>query len=387
MLCSGRRRPAPAPHARGKTLRISIPLLMLSLLGAIAGCQNAPVAALEDQAAAKTEPATHGAIGTGSVVIGMLASPGDRDRVDGASLAVRELGPDQVTLVVHTAGTPAETQSALAKLGERGARLVIGRSADDAQAFAAMESASAVPFIALDEAAVRGQEGAYGFGWDEISSAAEGAAYAVGAGRKRILAIVPTDMAAAELERLRAALTAKGASLDVVRFSSGSRGELEGAAEAIGEADAIMFLSDLDTPPLALSLIRAGGAMQEGTMILGTATWPTRYYAEPVVAGTMLCMLDRGGIATVAERFRAAHGRAISSDATYAYDAAALATGLVRSGGADAITRAQLTSPSGFRGALGPFRFREDGSVERNCSIYRINNRELELVDPAPAAF
>jgi hypothetical protein len=72
------------------------------------------------------------------------------------------------------------------------------------------------------------------------------------------------------------------------------------------------------------------------------------------------------------------------------YDArstAADAAGLLRAGGADAITSTALASKAGFRGTTGIFRFDAQGNVERRHAVYRIKNGKIRLLAEAANGF
>lgn len=59
----------------------------------------------------------------------------------------------------------------------------------------------------------------------------------------------------------------------------------------------------------------------------------------------------------------------------------------MRSGGADAITVANLTSTQGFRAATGLFRFRPDGRIERRMVVHRIENGALKVIQEEGEGF
>ena len=101
----------------------------------------------------------------------------------------------------------------------------------------------------------------------------------------------------------------------------------------------------------------------------------------------LIAMPDQASLAMVGTRYQAKTGRPLSLHAAYGYDAVAVAAGIVRTLGPDALTQATLTKPSGFRGSTGIFRFRADGTVERQLALYRVRNKALELLDPAPEGF
>jgi hypothetical protein len=46
-----------------------------------------------------------------------------------------------------------------------------------------------------------------------------------------------------------------------------------------------------------------------------------------------------------------------------------------------------LTTPDGFSGIDGIFRFRPDGAVDRGLCVFEIQNGAFGTVDPAPQSF
>ncbi|MDZ7603618.1 MAG: hypothetical protein U1A06_19825, partial [Hoeflea sp.] len=92
-------------------------------------------------------------------------------------------------------------------------------------------------------------------------------------------------------------------------------------------------------------------------------------------------------VPVLAARFTAKFGRSPTYDAATGYDAVAVAAGLVRSGGAEAITVANLTSTQGFRAATGLFRFRPDGRIERRMVVHRIENNKLSVIQEEGEGF
>jgi hypothetical protein len=74
-------------------------------------------------------------------------------------------------------------------------------------------------------------------------------------------------------------------------------------------------------------------------------------------------------------------------NATLAYDATVLAAGLVRQYGANRFETSVLTSPNGFAGLDGIFRFLPFGITERRFAVYEVTGTGARLIDPAARRF
>jgi hypothetical protein len=60
---------------------------------------------------------------------------------------------------------------------------------------------------------------------------------------------------------------------------------------------------------------------------------------------------------------------------------------LARVGANPAFSAENLTSPSGFAGIDGIFRFSTDGVVERGLAVLQLDRRAIQVVSPAPSTF
>ncbi|EKF20425.1 ABC transporter substrate-binding protein [Nitratireductor pacificus] len=352
----------------------------------LAGCQSATVDEALDVNGGKADPVAAGieTVGAGPVTIGMIVSPGQatvRDLRDGAKLAAMQLGGDQVTLAIHGGGPKAGVEA----LAARNARIIIGPSgAREAGVVAAIAQQARPPVVALVANDVSRGPDMFAFISDETDSAIEAAAYAAGSGRKKIVLLHPPGQEQAMLARLRRNIEAKGGRITAaLPFSSRASGGLASQVAALKQADALLLGPGLEAPAAALAAVRATGALAPNAMILGTAGLS----AQRGLAGTLICRVDQAAVADVAERYRTEFGRAMTRNAAYGFDAVALAIGIARSRGADALDASTLRASAGFRGLLGAFRFKATGEVERNCSIYRLTDDKLELQDPAPNGF
>ena len=121
---------------------------------------------------------------------------------------------------------------------------------------------------------------------------------------------------------------------------------------------------------------------------LGTGLWdePT-LGREPALVGGWFASPPPEAAAAFADRFERIHGYAPPRIASLAYDAAALASVLMQNEFGPDFSASALTQPSGFAGADGIFRFRNDGIAERGLAIVEVRPQGLQVIDEAPQAF
>ncbi|MCP5366648.1 MAG: penicillin-binding protein activator [Hyphomicrobiales bacterium] len=108
---------------------------------------------------------------------------------------------------------------------------------------------------------------------------------------------------------------------------------------------------------------------------------------EPALVGAWFAAPPPGARADFVTAYKRTYGDAPPRLATLAYDAAALAAVLARQGPGSLANDAMLTSPSGFLGRDGIFRFSLEGIAERGLAVIEVRERELTVIGPAPASF
>lgn len=123
--------------------------------------------------------------------------------------------------------------------------------------------------------------------------------------------------------------------------------------------------------------------------LLGVSAWNNpRLTREPALRGGWFAAPDPGITAAFNERFRAAFGETPPKLASLAYDATLLAARLGQATRKrDRFDARMIENRSGYFGADGLFRFRNDGTIERGLAILEIQPGGIQLVDPAPRAF
>lgn len=378
------------PHPFLKPLR-ALAALLLCL--AVAACQSVDTQAALD--IAPPAPAGDEVLGNGPVRVALIVARGAAGQAgadaaeyrNGAALAMADLGADYVTLSVLGSGgeAAAARDKARQALGD-GARLVIGpASATELEAVAAERKSGQLPVLALvDNTAQRGA-GVFALLSDELDGALAVCAYAIAAGKGDILAVAgPGGLSRAAAARLKAGLEKSGGRLlGVAEFATPAG--LAVAGDLPGKAQAVIVLARA-SPEQAVAALRAGGLAADA-LVLGTAFWTHQHHASPALAGALVPAPEQSGLREVEARMRAAYGRPMSMEAAHAYDAVALAAGVVRAVGPDGLGAAVLRQPVGFRGATGAFRFDEDGTVTRLYGIDRAGKDGLKPVQPAPQGF
>jgi hypothetical protein len=159
-------------------------------------------------------------------------------------------------------------------------------------------------------------------------------------------------------------------------------------AQALGQADALLIADDGDSVVATADALTAAGANLRNIQLLGTGLWDNpRVSASPALQGGLYAAPDPSGFRAFAGRYRTKYGSEPVRTATLAYDAVALAAALARTQGPQRFSSDVLTSPSGFAGIDGLFRFRPDGTNERGLAVMRVASGGSVPVAGSPKSF
>lgn len=377
-------------------------------LGVLSGCQGAPTApdvldvespqARHARRAAEHAVKPQETVGSGAARIGLitaLMAPSgetarERDIRDGASLAVDEVGGGQLSLLVeNTDGSAQQVQDAAKRLASQNVALV-ALSVPDVPVSPLRQGlgSARAPLLVLRGNGAERSAGTFAFVSDRIDSAVEGASYVLASGRKRLVALLPSDVSAAERQRLDRGLAGYGIKPALVAVTGTTTFSSDPAAKAkLKDIDAVLLLGSEGGELGALSQLKANGYLKPNAMVIGSSGWTNAAYKRPEFAGSQLCLFGPENGSRMTSRFLDRYERAASADAAYGFDVIALAAGLVRAHGENAISHESLLSPNGFVGATAAFRFATDGSVRRTCAIFQVTNGSVKLLDPAPRSF
>lgn len=148
-----------------------------------------------------------------------------------------------------------------------------------------------------------------------------------------------------------------------------------------------MLLLGVYAPGVVAPALRQRGGLGTQVPFLGSQVWPSRSYGEPALEGSLLALIDQVALQRISKRFEEAYGRPLSLEAAYGFDAVAVAAGIARTRGDQAISPKTLQNPAGFAGATGVFRFGPDGRVDRRLAIYQLINGKPVLRQATPLGF
>lgn len=351
--------------------------------------------------------------------------------LDAALLALTEIGNERLRLLPRdTGGTADGARAAAESVLQEGAELILGPvfSAEVA-AVAGPARARGVNVIAFSTDAQVAGSGVYLLGLMPQQQVDRVVSFAASRGLRRFAALAPqTPYGTTVADQLRFAATQVGGELLEATFYPGNAtdvmNEVRGLAryqarrdrlasqrrllEARGDAEAraqLQQLAGLDTlggPGFDALLIAEGGPMlrqiapllpffdidPRQVRFLGTALWddPT-LGQEPSLVGGWFAAPPPDSVADFFERFNATYQYRPVRIATLAYDAVALAAALARDEGAPDFGRAALTSPSGFAGTDGIFRFMPSGIAERGLAVLEVTARGTRVIDRAANTF
>ncbi|QKV16988.1 ABC transporter substrate-binding protein [Oricola thermophila] len=372
------------------TLRQFATALTILFLAALSACQSAgtsDVLDIEGAAKAMAVAVTPEIIGEGDVQIALAAplSGGQagigKEIRQGAELALADLGAGKLSLAIYdTAGEAGRVKGAAQAIAEAGTPFAA--VAADPSLLGAFAPQGTLPLaFATNEMARPG--GTLAFLPSASDSLVYGVRTALAARQGEVVLFVPGEwpgsVAQALAQRLGRLATVHTISY---RASQTSAQIAERARPHLSKAAVIAFAGNEAKIAQIVKALPLAPGMRPA--IVGNMDWTGTLVSAESLNGALMPVPDSGGRDLVAGRYKARFGTAPTADALYAYDFVAVAAGIVRSRGAEALNRATLTNDAGFRGATGAFRFRTDGRVERLYAVKVIDNGKLKpLQGPA----
>ncbi|WP_413712147.1 hypothetical protein [Rhizobium sp. Rhizsp82] len=314
-----------------------------------------------------------------------------RDIRDGAALGTGEVGNGQVFVKVIDVGSgPAAVASAVSAAKARNSALLVSFAPQaTAAAVAAIPSADRPPLINLGAPVPTATGNVYNFVSDETDSAAEGARTAVAGGHKKVFVFATTELTAmGEAEISNAVRAGGGTYLGSARYALSDASAADAVAKSKAQmqgADTVVVLGKSVIVTTVAGAIKAAGF--NNITLVGTSGWPQQSYTSPSVQGALIAMVDPEGASMISERYQRHYRRPLTANAAYGYDAVAIASGIIRTKDAKALTAENLTSKTGFRGITGLFRLNASGGVERKLSLFTLTGGKPNLFVAAPKAF
>ncbi len=322
--------------------------------------------------------------------------------VNAARMAQGDLAGVDIDLKVYpTAGDPTAAATAATQAMAEGAQIFIGPLFSTAAASVApIAAGNGVSVLSFSNNTDVAGNNLYLLGVTFESVANRVVGHSVATGKSNIAVIHSNDpaglsgSAAAQNAIARFGGTFAGAwsyELSPQGISESAPG-IAKAVRAAG-ADAAVLTDDPGAGLTFLTPVLAtGGLSNRNTQLLGLTRWN-----QPPAAATTLSMQDGifaapdpSTLSQFAARYTATYGTEPHSLAGLAYDGIAAVGAMVQSAqsaGTTALSREQITDPSGFAGVNGVFRFLGNGRNDRGLALMQLRDGEAVVIEGAPRSF
>lgn len=359
--------------------------------------------AVADPAAERPPAAAGGmAIGNGPVRVALilpLSGQGQgavaaQSMRNAADLALSELQNPQVTVLVKDdRGTPEGAREATSQAIAEGAELIIGPLfAGSVQASAQVARQAGRPMVAFSTDTSVAARGVYLLSFLVQAEVDRVVSYAASQGRRSVAALIPQSTYGSVAEaRFREAAAQQG--MRVVAIEHYSPGQAQTAVQRIAslvtgpapQADTLFIPDNGDGLPAVAQALQAVGFNPQRVKPIGTGLWnEPRVFALQALQGGWFSAPDNRGFEAFAARYRARYNTDPIRLATLSYDAVTLAATLTQVQGSQRFAEGVLTSPAGFAGADGVFRFRPDGTNDRALAVQEVRGGMAAMISGAP---
>ena len=305
-----------------------------------------------------------------------------------ANLAVLDTGGKRIRITTYdTATGPAA--AANRAVGE-GNKVILGPLlADDVKLVAPAAQKSHVPLISFsNDTSVAGQN-VFIMGYTPAQSIDRVVRFARSKGMTKFAGLTPTGIYGQRAANvfLRSVEGAGGQVVSLQSFDR-SRGGIGAAVSKLtGPYDAVLIADSARNASQAVTLLRKDAPNAKA---LGTELWNTesQIAAMTPLHGAWFASVPDGLYRQLAAKYRARFGNSPYRIASMGYDAVLLVSRIAQDWkvGSD-FPVARLTDDGGFTGIDGPFRFRDDGIVERSLEVSQVGPGGMTIVSPPPAKF
>ena len=316
-----------------------------------------------------------------------------------ARLAISDLGNIKIDLRVYdTAGSANIAAQVAQNAADEGAKIILGPLFyEAAQAAGRALADDGINVLSFSNNASIAGGNVFVLGNTFENTAKRMIEFAANQEKFRGIIVHPNNTEG-ELGKIALQNAAKESSLEIVATQSFEFSQegvvntvpLVRAAVEIEEAD-ILFLTSPTAGALGLlvQMLPEAGVTSNTVQYAGLARWdiPVQNLALPGVQGGWFAIPEEKTAKDFSTRYKEVYGTAPHTLAGLAYDGIAAIGALVIAGKRDALTKSALIQPAGFEGIGGIFRFLRNGTNERGLAIAQVNNKQAEIIDPAPASF
>ena len=316
-----------------------------------------------------------------------------------ARMAIADLQGARIELSVYpTAGNAGQAAAVAAQAADEGAKIILGpvyaEAANAAGVAVARRNVNVLSFSNNTDIA---GGNVFVLGNTFENTADRLVRHAVRQGKRNSLIVSGQDTAGQKGQiAIARAITRNGASqAGSVSFELSQNGVVQaipritGAAKSSG-ADAVFMTSGTaGALPLLAQLLPENGLSNADAQFIGLQRWdiPVSALELSGLQGGWFALPSPSLTAQFNARYQAVNGTLPHPISSLAYDGIAAIGALVSAGKSDALTAAALTQATGFAGVNGIFRLRRDGTIERGLAVATIRDKQVTVIDPAPASF
>jgi len=340
-------------------------------------------------------------IGTGSVRVALLVprSAAGNGRAtaeafrNAAELALRDFPSAGIQIAVYdTGGTPAGAASAVGLALSEGAEIILGPVFSNEVSSVAPEArAAGAPVVAFSSDAGVAAPGVYLLSFLPSDDVERIISYSASQGRRSFAALLPQNAYGSVVEAsFRGAVANAGGRIVAIETYTAADAQAKAAriAAIAPQIDALLIPDGGEAVASIAAALAAGGVTRDRVKLLGSGQWDDgRVLNNPALVGSWFPAPVKQGYENFSRKYQAAYGAAPPRNATLAYDGTVLAAGLVRQFGTQRFQASALTSPNGFAGLDGVFRFLPSGLTQRRLAVYEVSGSGARIVDPAGRSF
>jgi len=330
------------------------------------------------------------------------ASAAGEALLNAAQLALFDVGDQTLELIVKDTGDTAEGAAAAMQAATvEGAQLVLGPLfGAQIEAVTPIAQSAGVNVISFSNDETKADGNVFIMGLSPREQAKRVVGYAVAQGRTQIAVIAPnTPFGAATLQ---GAQDVAGAQVVASVLYDTEKVNLSDEVQSLGSGFNAVLAPDTAKRMIGLAPLLAFHDIDPAQVkYLGSALWDDPLIGtEPNLIGAWFPAPPPAAWELFRQRYAQAYGSEPLRVAGLGYDGVALAATLVRNARQGMVTEAtaspgqwigldrnSITSPSGFAGVDGIFRFQDDGRVERGLAIVEVQRDAFPVVQEAPSAF
>lgn len=297
-----------------------------------------------------------------------------------------------ITLIIKDTAGDAATAAAKASeaIGE-GASLILGPlRSESVRAAGAVARAAGVSLIGFSNNSRAASPGVYLLNVLAETEVKRSLAYAQSQGRQAFSAIIPnTEFGRIQEGAFRQAAADLGIAVRSIYHFSNEVEARESIAQMVpflqsGSIDAL-FMPDRSTASSFGVLLEEAGVEKTNLQIIGSLNWSGDIVIAqtPYLVGAIFPAVDESGLAALRPAYEAQFGAAPHALSTISYTAVLLSNSQSLSQSQPPYNQIALTSPSGFNGRDGLFRFLGNGRSEYALVIKQVTNGGSQGIDVA----